>query len=171
MRLEGASTTNPDGTPSLEGLRLLQPEDRILREVRFVADRDGASTWEIVVSGNACPRLLTKRYQEGSFARAQVTLSFGNRSSITVEPNPPQGPQVWVSGAGFAPSSVASVAIADSVVTAPTTADGTFEKGVFVYDLPPGLYRIVASDARGHTASAPLEVPLRPFVPDISPRR
>lgn len=171
VRFEGASTVNPDGTRSLEALPLLQPEDRLLREVRFVEDAAGASTWEVVAAGTACPRLAVKRYQVGTFARAQVTLSFGNPSSITVEPNPPLGPQVWVSGTGFAPSSTVDIAIGDVVVTAaPTARDGTFEKGTFVYDLRPGLYRIAARDALGHAATAPLEVPLLPFVPDLVPR-
>src|SRR3989442_1280039 len=32
LRFGAASTTNPDGSPSLEALPLLQPEDRVLRQ-------------------------------------------------------------------------------------------------------------------------------------------
>ncbi len=171
-RFGGSSTVNPDGTPSIEGLTRIQPEDRLLREVRFVEDRDGDSVWDVAAADTVCPRVALKSYVVGTFPRVQLILSFGNASSITLEPNPPLGPQIWVSGAGFAPSSSVRIALGGSAVDrAPTAPDGTFEKGLFVYDLEPGIYRVTARDARGHSASNQLTVPREPFVPDLVPRR
>ncbi|OLC52774.1 MAG: hypothetical protein AUH85_16065 [Chloroflexi bacterium 13_1_40CM_4_68_4] len=170
LRFSNASTVNPDGSPSLEGLPLLQPADDELRQVRLISDADRTITWEITSEGARCPRVTAKRYTQGTFPRVQVVVMFADKGAITVEPATMVGPQVWVSGIAFAADNEVDVILNDTTVTAMTTATGTFEKALYVFDLPPGLYRVRARDRVGHDASASLTIPLQPIVPDLVPR-
>ena len=172
LRFGGASIVNPDGSPSLvEDLPVQQPDDDILVEVRFVADADRTTTWRIASDGTRCPRVLTKQYYQGTFPRAQIVVLFGDRGAVSVEPATMVGPQVWVSGIGFGANATVDVLLNGASVSALTTASGTFEKAVYVFELPPGRYRVRARDGSGHDASAQLTIPRQPIVPDLTPRQ
>lgn len=171
LRFSNASTVNPDGSPSLEGLALLQPDDEELRQVRLVSNANSTITWEITSEGTRCPRVAAKRYTQGTFPRVQVVVLFADRGAITVEPATMVGPQVWVSGIAFGTGAVVDVILNDTTVTAMTTDTGAFEKALYVFDLPPGVYRVRAHDRVGHDASAALTIPAQPIVPDLVPRQ
>ena len=172
LRFSGASTVNPDGSASLvEDLPVQQPDDDVLRQVRLIEDANRTTTWEIVADATRCPRVLWKRYYQGTFPRVQVVVLFTDRGAISVEPATVVGPQVWVSGTAFAPSAQVDVILNDVTTTATTTADGTFEKALYIFDLGPGNYRVRARDRFGHDASAAMIVPRQPIVPDLTPRR
>ena len=164
------STVNPDGSPSLESLDLLQPDDRALREVRLVGEKELRVTWHLLADGG-CPRVVAKRYTQGTFPRVQVAVVFDRRGAVTIEPATMIGPQVWVSGIDFAPDERIDVELNDAVVTARSVPDGSFEKALYVFDLPPGVYRVTARDQSGHVAHGALLVPVVPIVPDLTPRR
>src|SRR5205085_11281986 len=144
LRFAGASTVNPDGSPSLvEDLPIQQPDDDVLREVRML--NDGAArttTWQITAEATRCPHVAAKRYYQGTFPRVQVVVLFTDRGAISVEPAVVVGPQVWVSGIAFAPAIEVEVTLNDVAVTAATTKEGTFEKALYIFDLPPGNYRV-----------------------------
>jgi hypothetical protein len=170
LRLGSTSMLNPDGTPSFEGPPLVQPDDRALREVRFVGEQERSITWRLVADGG-CPRLLTKRYTQGTFPRAQIVVLFDRRGAVTIEPATMVGPQVWVSGIDFAPNEEIEVELNEAVVTARSGAEGAFEKALYVFDLPPGAYRIGVRDQSGDHADGALLIPVVPIVPDLVPRR
>ena len=75
------STVNPDGSPSLESLDLLQPDDRALREVRLVGEKELRVTWHLLADGG-CPRVVAKRYTQGTFPRVQVAVVFDRRETV-----------------------------------------------------------------------------------------
>ena len=172
LRFTGASIVNPDGSPSLvEDLPLQQPDDDVLREVRFVADADRTTTWQITADATRCPTVALKQYYQGTFPRVQLVVLFTDRGAISVEPATMVGPQVWVSGIGFGADVDVDVVLNDATVTARTTLAGTFEKALYVFDLPPGIYRVRVRDRASHDASAALVIPRQPIVPDLTPRQ
>ncbi len=165
LRVRGTSTRNPDGTLSYNGLRGIEPGGRTVRGITLIDESERVVTFTILLERDTCPFVAAKTYQYGKSPRAQIALSFGGASSLTLETvsdvvgGAPIGTAVQASGAGYEPSSKISIAIGGRHVWDTTAnADGTFDSGFWIPDREPDLYTVIATDGHGHVGRTTLRI-------------
>lgn len=159
LTFQGASTLQPDGTPSYAGpTKLAAPQ--LGEEVSLVDDGNRAMRWRIAADPNVCPRVSTLRYWTGSYSKALVIVTFGDVSTLTLEQTarPAKAP-IWVNGSGFAAGRSVTITAAGETLRE-TTADraGMFSSAIYTPDASPGEYVVVARDDAGHRAQTTLTV-------------
>jgi len=165
LRVTGASTLNPDGTPSYRGLRGLEPGGRTVRAINLIDESARVVTFTILLERDVCPFIAAKAYEYGKSPRAQIALTFGGASAFTIETisdavgGAPIGTPVQASGAGYEPSSTITITLGGRRVW-DTTAnpDGTFDSGFWIPDREPDLYTVTATDGHGHVGTTTLRV-------------
>jgi len=165
LHVRGTSTINPDGTPSYRGLRGLEPGGRTVRGITLIDETDRVMTFTVLLERDVCPFIAAKSYQYGKSPRAQIALTFGGASALTLETvsdvvgGAPIGTAVQASGAGYEPSSKISITLGGRLVW-DTTAnpDGTFDSGFWIPDREPGPYTVTATDGHGHVGFTTLRV-------------
>jgi len=165
LHVGGTSTHNPDGTPSYNGLKGIEPGGRTVRGITLIDESERVMTFTILLERDTCPFVAAKSYQYGKSPRAQIALSFGGASSLTLETvsdvvgGAPVGTAVQASGAGYEPSSKISITIGGRHVW-DTTAnrDGTFDSGFWIPDREPDLYTVTATDGHGHVGKTMLRI-------------
>lgn len=165
LRVRGASTLNPDGTKSYNGLSGLEPGGRTVRAANLIDESARVVTFTILLERDVCPFVAAKVYQYGKSPRAQIALTFGGASALTLETisdavgGAPIGTPVQASGAGYEPSSKISITIGGRLVWDTTAnADGTFDSGFWIPDREPGPYTVTATDGHGHVGTTTLRV-------------
>lgn len=165
LRVKGSSTLNPDGTASYTGPRTIEPGGRTVRNISFVDETARVVVFNLALERPACPYVASKTYVYGKSPRAQIVLTFGGASSLTLETvsdavgGAPIGTAVQASGIGYEPSAKIRITVGGRAVW-DTTAnpDGTFDSGFWVPDREPGPYTVTATDGRGHIGTTALRV-------------
>jgi hypothetical protein len=167
LRVSGASTVNPDGngTKSYNGLSALEPGGRTVRAINLIDESARVVTFTVLLEREVCPFVAAKVYQYGKSPRAQIALTFGGASALTLETvsdavgGAPIGTPVQGSGAGYEPSSMIRITLGGRLVWETTAnADGTFDSGFWIPDREPGLYTVTATDGHGHLGTTTLRV-------------
>ena len=121
--------------------------------------------FNVALERQACPHVASKTYVYGKSPRAQIVLTFGGASSLTLETvsdavgGAPIGTPVQASGVGYAPSAKIRITIGGRAVW-DTTAneDGTFDSGFWIPDREPGPYTVTATDGHGHVGRTTLRI-------------
>ena len=165
LRVNGTSTLNPDGTSSYTGMRTIEPGGRTVRNISFVNENARQMLFNVALERQACPHVASRTYVYGKSPRAQIVLTFGGASSLTIETisdavgGAPIGTPVQASGVGYAPSAKIRITIGGRAVW-DTTAneDGTFDSGFWIPDREPGLYSVTATDGYGHKGTSTLRI-------------
>jgi hypothetical protein len=165
LRVSGTSSLNPDGTSSYTGARTIEPGGRTVRNISLVNEAERVMLFNIALERQACPHVASKTYVYGKSPRAQIVLTFGGASSLTLETvsdavgGAPIGTPVQASGVGYAPSAKIRITIGGRAVW-DTTAneDGTFDSGFWIPDREPGLYSVTATDGHGHKGTSTLRI-------------
>jgi len=165
LRVSGASTLNPDGTKSYNGLNGLEPGGRTVRAINLIDESARVVTFTVMLERDVCPFVAAKVYQYGKSPRAQIALTFGGASALTLETvsdavgGAPIGTPVQASGAGYEPSSNIRITLGGRLVWDTTAnADGTFDSGFWIPEREPGLYTVTATDGHGHLGTTTLRV-------------
>lgn len=165
LRVTGTSTLNPDGTESYVGLNRIEPGGHTVRGVTLIDESERVVTFTVLLERDACPFVAAKSYQYGKSPRAQIALTFGGASALTVETRSdvaggaPIGRAVQASGIGYAPSSRISISIGGRRVWDTTAnADGTFDTGFWIPEREPDLYTVTATDGHGHVGRTSLRI-------------
>ncbi len=165
LKVSGSSTLNPDGTASYRGLKGLEPGGRTVRAIDLIDEAARVVTFTVALERDVCPFVAAKVYQYGKSPRAQIALTFGGASALTIETisdavgGAPIGTPVQGSGAGYEPSSNIRITIGGRLVWDTTAnADGTFDSGFWIPDREPGLYTVTATDGHGHVGTTTLRV-------------
>jgi hypothetical protein len=165
LRVTGASTLNPDGTASYRGLKGLEPGGRTVRAINLIDESARVVTFTVLLERDVCPFVAAKAYEYGKSPRAQIALTFGGASALTIETisdavgGAPIGTPVQGSGAGYEPSSKITITLGGRRVWDTTAnADGTFDSGFWIPDRDPGLYTVTATDGHGHIGTTTLRV-------------
>jgi hypothetical protein len=165
LRVSGTSTLNPDGTKSYHGLNGLEPGGRSVRAINLIDEYARVVTFTIALERDVCPFVAAKAYQYGKSPRAQIALTFGGASALTLETisdavgGAPVGTPVQASGAGYEPSSKISITIGGRLAWDTTAnADGTLDSGFWIPDREPGVYTVTATDGHGHVGTTTLRV-------------
>jgi hypothetical protein len=157
----GANRDNPDGSPSYDGPKRIDAQaqglDSFVREVTL--DDAPAATLRSVVraTATACPRVLARSYVVGTtIARSVAFVVFGDDPAFTLEPTDGEpGKALQVSGLGFARKTKVTLAVKGQQVWESMTSDeGSLDTVLFLPELPPGRYEVVARDGSGRTARA-----------------
>jgi hypothetical protein len=168
LRVTGTSSRNPDGTPSYDGPRSVEPGSRTVRALRFIDESRRTMTFTVLLEKAACPFVAARTYVYGKSPRAQIALTFDNVGSLTVETQSDDfggaeiGTAVQASGMGYAPGSTVTLWL-DGRQLHQTLAgpDGAFDAGLFVPEREPGLYTVTADDGHGRIGRTPLRVMVR----------
>jgi hypothetical protein len=159
LSFRGASTRNPDGTASYHGPNRVVAANPI-EDVSLVEDADRSMRWRIALHEPICPRVAPLRYWTGSYSKALVIVTFGSVSTVTLEPvaRPAKAP-IWVNGSGFGPQRPVKLTAGGELLRE-TNADrsGMFSTAIFVPEVAPGAYVVLAEDDVGHRAEATLTV-------------
>jgi hypothetical protein len=159
LTFHGASTLQPDGTPSYTGpTKLASPQQG--EDVSLIDDGNRMMRWRILSDTNLCPRVSTLRYWTGSYSKALIIVTFGDVSTLTLEQTArPSKAPIWVNGSGFAAGRVVTITAAGETLRE-TTADraGTFSSAIYTPETSPGDYVVVARDDAGHRAETTLTV-------------
>ncbi|MEP6693570.1 MAG: hypothetical protein ABJB39_02900 [Chloroflexota bacterium] len=165
LRVNGTSTLNPDGTPSYRGLKGLEPGGRTVRGITLIDETSRVMLFTVLLESDVCPYVAAKMYQYGKSPRAQIALTFGGASALTLETvsdvvgGAPIGTAVQASGAGYEPSSRISITLGGRRVwDTAANPDGTFDSGFWIPDREPGLYTVTATDGHGHVGTTTLRV-------------
>jgi len=165
LHVDGTSSLNPDGTSSYTGLKTLEPGGRTVRNVSLVDESARRMLFNIALERQTCPHVASKTYVYGKSPRAQIVLTFGGASSLTIETisdavgGAPVGTAVQASGVGYAPSAKIRITIGGRAVWDTTAnADGTFDSGFWIPDREPGPYTVTATDGQGHIGTTTLRV-------------
>ena len=165
LRVDGTSSLNPDGTSSYTGLKTLEPGGRTVRNITFVDESARQMLFNIALERRTCPHVASKTYVYGKSPRAQIVLTFGGASSLTLETisdavgGAPIGTAVQASGVGYAPSAKIRITIGGRAVWDTTAnADGTFDSGFWIPDREPGPYTVTATDGHGHVGTTTLRI-------------
>jgi len=160
IAFHGASGFNPDLTPSYGGSSLLVPATPgILREAAVTQDSASLLSWRLMLQRSECPIVTTNSYVWGKSPRAQVTITFGQRSWITAEHpatyvGAPILAPVFIAGRGFVPRSKLYVRLGDhDLDPADADGDGRIETSVFVPKMLPGYYELSVTDDSGRRAT------------------
>jgi hypothetical protein len=165
LRVDGTSSRNPDGTSSYTGQRTIEPGGRTVRNISFVDDTARQMIFNVALEREACPHVASKTYVYGKSPRAQIVLTFGGASSLTLETisdavgGAPIGTAVQASGVGYAPSAKIRITIGGRAVWDTTAnTDGTFDSGFWIPDREPGPYTVTATDGHGHVGTTTLRI-------------
>ena len=165
LRVDGTSSLNPDGTSSYTGPRTIEPGGRTVRNISFVNETARQLLFNIALERQACPHVESKTYVYGKSPRAQIVLTFGGASSLTLETvsdavgGAPIGTPVQASGAGYAPSAKIRITIGGRAVwDTVANADGTFDSGFWIPEREPGPYTVTATDGHGHVGTTTLRI-------------
>ena len=165
LRVNGTSSLNPDGTTSYTGLRTIEPGGRTVRNISFVEDAARRMVFNVALERQACPHVASKTYVYGKSPRAQIVLTFGGASALTLETvsdavgGAPIGTPVQASGAGYAPSAKIRITIGGRAVWDTTASeDGTFDSGFWIPEREPGTYTVTATDGHGHVGTTTLRI-------------
>jgi len=165
LRVNGASSLNPDGTASYTGQRTIEPGGRTVRNISFVDDTARRMIFNVALERQACPHVASKSYVYGKSPRAQIVLTFGGASSLTLETvsdavgGAPIGTAVQASGVGYGPSAKIRITIGGRAVwDTIANADGTFDSGFWIPDREPGPYTVTATDGQGHIGTTTLRI-------------
>ena len=165
LRVQGTSSLNPDGTSSYTGLKTLEPGGRTVRNISFVDESARQMLFNIALERLTCPHVASKTYVYGKSPRAQIVLTFGGASSLTLETvsdavgGAPIGTAVQSSGVGYTPSAKIRITIGGRAVWDTTAnADGTFDSGFWIPDREPGPYTVTATDGHGHVGTTTLRI-------------
>lgn len=165
LRVNGTSSLNPDGTTSYTGLRTIEPGGRTVRNISLVEDTARRMVFTVALERQACPHVASKTYVYGKSPRAQIVLTFGGASSLTLETvsdavgGAPIGTPVQASGAGYTPSAKIRITIGGRAVWDTTASeDGTFDSGFWIPEREPGLYTVTATDGRGRLGTTALRI-------------
>jgi hypothetical protein len=165
LRINGASSQNPDGSTSYTGQKTIEPGGRTVRNISFVDETARQMLFNVALEREACPHVASKTYVYGKSPRAQIVLTFGGESSLTLETvsdavgGAPIGTPVQASGVGYAPSAKIRITIGGRAVW-DTTAheDGTFDSGFWIPEREPGPYTVLATDGHGHVGRTTLRI-------------
>ena len=165
LRVDGTSSRNPDGTSSYTGQRTLEPGGRTVRNISLIDETARQIVFNVALEREACPHVASKTYVYGKSPRAQIVLTFGGVSSLTIETisdavgGAPIGTAVQASGIGYAPSAKIRITIGGRAVWDTTAnADGTFDSGFWIPDREPGPYTVTATDGHGHVGTTTLRI-------------
>jgi hypothetical protein len=165
LRVNGTSTLNPDGTASYTGLKVIEPGSNTVRGIAFVDEARRAMTFVVTLERVACPFIAARQYQYGKSPRAQIVLTFGGASSLTLETvsdvvgGAPNGTPVMATGIGYTPGATIRLKIdGKQIWDTVANADGSFDSSFWIPERDPGLYTVVATDGRGHTGTTTLRV-------------
>ncbi len=165
LRVNGTSSLNPDGTSSYTGQRTIEPGGRTVRNISVVNETARQIIFNVALERQACPHVASKTYVYGKSPRAQIVLTFGGASSLTLETisdavgGAPIGTAVQASGAGYGPSAKIRITIGGRAVWGTTAnADGTFDSGFWIPDREPGPYTVTATDGQGHLGTTTLRI-------------
>jgi hypothetical protein len=165
LRVRGTSSLNPDGSSSYTGLKTVEPGGRTVRNISLVSESARQMQFNIALERPACPFVASKTYVYGKSPRAQIVLTFGGASSLTLETvsdavgGAPIDTPVQASGAGYAPSAKIRITIGGRAVWDTTAnADGTFDSGFWIPEREPGSYTVTATDGRGHVGTTTLRI-------------
>jgi hypothetical protein len=165
LRVSGTSTVNPDGTKSYRGLDALEPGGRSVRGITFIDESQRVMTFTVQLERDVCPFVSTKAYAYGKSPRAQIALTFGGASALTLETisdavgGAPIGTPVQSSGAGYEPLSKITITLGGRPVwDTIANSDGTFDSGFWIPEREPGLYTVTATDGHGHVGTTALRV-------------
>jgi hypothetical protein len=165
LGVNGTSSLNPDGTPSYTGLKTVEPGGRTVRSISFVDETARQMIFNVALERQACPHVESKTYVYGKSPRAQIVLTFGGASSLTIETvskavgGAPIGTPVQASGVGYTPSARIRITIGGRAVWDTTAnADGTFDSGFWIPEREPGVYTVTATDGRGHLGTTSLRI-------------
>ncbi len=165
LRVNGTGAANPDGTSSYTGPRTIEPGGRTVRNISFVDQSARSMIFNIALERQVCPAIASKTYVYGKSPRAQIVLTFGGASSLTLETisdavgGAPIGTAVQASGVGYEPSTRIRITIGGRAVWDTTAnADGTFDSGFWIPDREPGPYTVTATDGRGHLGTTTLRI-------------
>src|SRR5207249_2541527 len=85
LKVSGSSTLNPDGTASYRGLKGLEPGGRTARAIDLIDESARVVTFTVALERDVCPFVAAKVYQYGKSPRAQIALTFGGASALTIE--------------------------------------------------------------------------------------
>jgi hypothetical protein len=155
----GASARQPDRTASYAGPTSLDGSWPI-GQVSLLEDAERSMRWKIGLDENICPRVAPLRFWTGSYSKALVIVTFGAVSTLTLEETqrPAKAP-IWVNGSGFTAGRPVTITVADEVLRE-TVAErtGTISTAIYVPEVRPGLYVVVARDDAGRLAETRLTV-------------
>ncbi len=165
LRVNGTSSLNPDGTSSYTGQRTIEPGGRTVRNISFVNETARQMLFNVALERQTCPHVASKTYVYGKSPRAQIVLTFGGASSLTLETisdavgGAPIGTAVQASGVGYAPSAKIRITIGGRAVWDTTAnADGTVDSGFWIPEREPGPYTVTATDGHGHVGTTTLRI-------------
>ena len=165
LRVNGTSSRNPDGTSSYTGLKTIEPGGRTVRNISFVDETAREMLFNIALERQTCPHIASKTYVYGKSPRAQIVLTFGGASALTLETvsdavgGAPIGTPVQASGVGYAPSAKIRITIGGRAVwDTIANADGTFDSGFWIPEREPGPYTVTATDGHGHMGTTTLRI-------------
>lgn len=165
LRVNGTSPRNPDGTSSYTGLKTIEPGGRPVRSISFVDETAREMLFNIALERQACPHVESKTYVYGKSPRAQIVLTFGGASALTLETvsdavgGAPMGTPVQASGVGYAPSAKIRITIGGRAVwDTIANPDGTFDPGFWIPQREPGPYTVTATDGHGHVGTTTLRI-------------
>ncbi len=114
-------------------LKAIATGGRTVRGLAFVDEVARTMRFNVALERVACPYVASKTYTNGKSPRAQIVLTFGGVTSLTII----GGRLVWDTTAN---------------------ADGTFDSGFWIPDREPDLYAVTATDGHGHVGSTTLRV-------------
>lgn len=149
VRLSGARSFYPDGTPSLRGPRDLTAPAGGMGTVSVRDEADGSVAVDIRAGRGGCPRVRDRRYILGTtHPAALIAVALHDGPVFVVDPD--RGPAGWptqVVGLGFTPSSpVAFLTGGRTVWTSRTDAKGWLDTTFYLPDAD-GSGLVVARDA------------------------
>ncbi|GAB6939057.1 hypothetical protein JCM11754A_25840 [Isoptericola variabilis] len=172
----GTTTVTGEGFTPGEDVTVQLTDDTgnpVGNPVTTTAEDDGTISVDLPVPADTTPGDLTVVATDSTGAAAEAPLAVTAAPTIAVDPGTvPAGGTTTVTGEGFTPGGEVSVQLVDAdgdpvgdPVTTTAGDDGTIEVDVPVpADTTPGDLAVVATDASGATAEAPLVVtgPERP---------
>jgi hypothetical protein len=160
VSFRGASSIEPDGSRSYSGPFVVEPGLAAVRRVSLSEEIDRMMQWRIASQDAPCPHVAELRFWRGSYSNAQVIVTFGAASTVSVEPAVrPAAAPTWVNGSGFSPASAVTLTVAGETARETTTdLSGMFQTAIFVPRVAPGVYLVVATDGAGHLAYSELTV-------------
>lgn len=168
LRVNGASSVNPDGTPSYDGLKDLEPGSRTVRALHFIDESRRTLSFTVLLEKATCPFVASRSYVFGKSPRAQIALTFNNTGSLMIETEGDDfggaevGTPIQASGMGYTPGSTVRISLGGQVLgTTVAEADGSFDTGLWTPDKEPDLYKVTADDGHGRIATATLRVMVR----------
>jgi hypothetical protein len=159
IAFDGASTRQPDGTASYAGPKNLDGTWPI-GQVSLIEDGEQSMRWRVALDENICPHVAPLKFWTGSYSKALVIVTFGAVATVTLEQTerPAKAP-IWVNGSGFMAGRTVTITAAGEVVRE-TVAEGTgtISTAIYVPEVQPGAYVVVAQDDAGHRAETTLTV-------------